>query len=258
MKHIKKLIAITAVLAIALSVLVLAACEDTIVYRDINWLNPKLSFEAEQNATIITPYADEEVKVSSAAIWSGADFARTAVGGNPHEFVGGAAITEEALIAGGALRSSLNIAYGGDDSYYVRIVAFVYEFFDHARLNTRLGNQTESSIMVLWQNPKNGHWFNIIRETIGSHEARASNHHIYSRSHGGVQAVIKLDRQTVADFSELELFIVAIARPTRETAYTHAGYVVSIALELSDSNNHFHIFETMATASTRIFVTENE
>jgi len=246
MKHIKKIIAIVAILSFSLIAFV--ACGND---NDVSWISPMLSFEVDNNET---------------TVWSGADLVRTAVGGNPMVFDGANSdITAEALVAGGAVRSTVNIAYDGDGEFYVRLVAFAYEFSGHGRLTTRLA-QTSPSVMVLWRNPANGHWFNIIRETVGSHEARASNHHIYSLSHGGANPVIRLNRETVGDFSELELFIVPTIVPERiyrtpagatdPVQDTVSGFVINFTIELPDTNNHFHIFETVATSSTRIFVEE--
>jgi len=236
--NMKKKLSIITVSMILFASIFFTGCANT-----VNWISPMLFFDVESNTT---------------AVWSGEHGFERNDGLQYIGFSGDNApdITAEALIAGGAIRSTVNIAYDGDDSYYVRITAFVYYFFDHARLTTRMGNNTIDSIIVLWRNPANGHWFNIIRDTIGSHAARGGYPHINSLSHGGAQHVIKLNRETVADFSELELFIVPISRPTRDTAYVYSGYVVNIAIELPDSNNHFHIFETIATSSTRIFVTK--
>ena len=65
-------------------------------------------------------------------------------------------ITPEALIAGGAVQTTLRVNYGGDGEYMVRLVAFAYSFFDHGRptrLAAHAGGPNDPNppdILVLW------------------------------------------------------------------------------------------------------------
>ena len=213
----------------------------------VNWISPMLSFDVESN---------------QAYVWDGEhNFMRTGTNNVVFAGTGAPAITADALLAGGAVRATVNIAYEGDGEFYTRLVAFTYEFFDHARLTTRMVPVAAQNapILVLWQNPQNGHWFSIIHDTIGSQDATGSNMTVQSLRNpypGGQNHAIRLNRDTIADFSEIEFFIVPATRPTRDNlAYTHTGYVVTFAIETPDGDNHFHIFETLVSSSTRIFVT---
>ena len=168
------------------------------------------------------------------------------------------AITPAALIAGGAVPATLRVAYGGENEYMVRLVAFAYSFFDHgrpARLNSHTPAPNPQEILVLWQNPVNGHWFNLIQNGVG-HGVTLGGHHneLVSLRHGGEVYTFLLNSETVAKLSEMEIFIVATAAPTREDEYDRSGYSILFTLELPDIDNHFHSWEILAARGTMFIV----
>lgn len=169
-------------------------------------------------------------------------------------------ITPDALIAGGAVPATLRVDYGGENEHMVRLVAFAYSFFDHGRptrLNAHAAEPNPQEIMVLWQNPENGHWFNLIQNGIG-HEVTLGEHHneLVSQRHGGDVHTFLLNSETVEHLSEMEIFIVATAAPTREDDYDRSGYSMLFTLELPDLDNHFHSWEILAACGTMFIVGE--
>ena len=171
------------------------------------------------------------------------------------------AITADALIAGGAVPATLRLAYGGEGQYLVRVVAFAYNFFDHGR-PTRIGAHTAEpnpqEIMVLWRNPENGHWFSMIQNGIGREAATLGQNHneLVSLRNGNPVYTFLLNSETVESLSELEVFIVATAAPTRESDYDRSGYSILFTLELPDIDNHFHSWELLAATGTMFVVGE--
>ena len=168
-------------------------------------------------------------------------------------------ITAEALVAGGALPATVNIAYGGTGDYLTRLVVFAYEFFDHgrpARVAAHGATPNPQEILVLWRNPENGHWFNLIQDGIGRTAATLGYHHdgLLSLVRGTAQYSFRLNSETVQNISELELFIVATAGPTREDDYERSGYSLTFAVELPDIDHHFHSWELLVSSGTMIIV----
>jgi len=169
------------------------------------------------------------------------------------------AITSEALVAGGAVPASLHVAYGGDEQYLVRLVAFAYSFFDHGRptrLTAHAADPNPQEVLVLWQNPENGHWFSMIQNGVGREAITLGQHHdeLVSLRHGGEVYTFLLNSETVETISDIPLYIVAIAAPTREEDYDRSGYSILFTLELPDLDNHFHSWEILAACGTMVLV----
>ena len=171
------------------------------------------------------------------------------------------AITADALIAGGAVPATLRVAYGGDGEYMVRLVAFAYSFFDHGRptrITAHLADPNPQEILVLWQNPENGHWFSMIQNGVGREAITLGQHHneLVSLRNGNDVYTFLLNSETVETLSELDVFIVATAAPTREDDYDRSGYSILFTLELPDIDNHFHSWEILAACGTMLMVGE--
>ncbi|MCL2189368.1 MAG: metal ABC transporter substrate-binding protein [Defluviitaleaceae bacterium] len=171
------------------------------------------------------------------------------------------AITSEALLAGGAMPATLRIAYDGDGEHLLRVVAFAYHFFDHGRptrLNAHTASPNPQDIIVLWQNPDNGHWFNMIQNGIGREAVTRGQQHnqLVSLRHGGEVYTFLLTRDTVQKLSEIPLYIIATAAPTREDDYERSGYSLLFTLEIPDLDNHFHGWEILAACGTMVLVGE--
>ena len=215
----------------------------------INWLSPMISIE---NDSHIIPLWD-----SAYNLHRNETFELVFRQGDSLNDI---AITPDALIAGGAMPATLRVAYGGDNEYMVRLVAFAYSFFDHGRptrLTAHAAEPNPQEILVLWRNPVNGHWFNLIQNGIG-HAVTLGGHHngLVSQRHGGDVYTFLLNSETVENISELEIFIVATAAPTREDAYDRSGYSILFTLELPDIDNHFHSWEILAAFGTMFLVGE--
>jgi len=168
-------------------------------------------------------------------------------------------ITSEALLSGGAVPAAINMSYDGDGEYLARLVVFAYQFFDHGRpqrIAAHAAGINPQEILVLWQNPANGHWFNLIQDGIGRTEATMGGHHdgLLSLVRDTPQYTFRLNSETIQDISELELFIVATARPTREDEYNRSGYSLTFAIETPDIDHHFHSWELLVASGTMIVV----
>jgi hypothetical protein len=216
-----------------------------------DWLSPILSIEKDSNTV---------------ALWSGNyQLHRNETmeyvfrdGDNFNDI----AITPAALIAGGAVPATLRVAYGGEGRHLVRLVAFAYSFFDHGRpvrINAHAANPNPQEIMVLWQNPENGHWFSMIQNGIGREAITLGQHHdgLVSQRHGGDVYTFLLNSETVEALSEITVYIIAAAAPTREDIYDRSGYSILFALELPDLDNHFHSWEILSACGT-MFLVEGE
>ncbi|MCL2861220.1 MAG: hypothetical protein FWE22_02290 [Firmicutes bacterium] len=203
---------------------------------NIHWLAPMLSIEAETNTASVWDSDYELIRLGTGAFvlqYDGEDVP----------------ITEEALIAGGAVRTTVYFSYNGGEDYFVRFAAFAYEFIGHARPATRLTPAQSSSIRVLWRNPYNNQFFCIIQNTIGSLDVTNANYQLTSLRTGNPQSVIRLNRENASDFNQMELFVVAHCTPDLQT---RSGYVLTFAFELPDFDNHFHGFNTLVSSSTAI------
>ena len=215
----------------------LAACGSNL------WISPMLSFNLDEDTT---------------TVWSGDTLHRFETG----NFVFGnaatnEAITEQALLDGGAIQATVNFAYEGDGTHYIRFAAFTYIYFDHGRpIQMPQATMAErgQGVIVLWRNPANNNWFNIRQNPIGSNIATGSTAEVESLRTGNPNPVIRIDRNTTSNFSTIELFIIPISRPTRDTAFTRTGYVINFAVETPDFDNHFHGFEILASSKTAIVV----
>ena len=235
--------AICLMLLIAAS-LVIAGCNNG---GAVDWLSPMISIEKAGHTV---------------ALWSGEynlhrneTFEYVFRAGEGLEYT---AITPDALIAGGAVPATLRVNYGGDGQHMMRLVAFAYSFFDHgrpARLNAHAAEPNPQEILVLWRNPENGHWFNLIQNGIG-HAVTLGQHHneLVSLRHGGEVYTFLLNSETAESLSEMEVFIVATAAPTREDDYERSGYSILFTLELPDIDNHFHSWEILAACGTMLIV----
>jgi len=170
------------------------------------------------------------------------------------------AITSDMLIEGGAVPATLRVNYGGEDEHMVRFVAFAYSFFDHGRptrLTAHAATPNPQEIMILWRNPENGHWFNLIQNGIGHAVTLGQNHNeLVSLRNDNPVYTFLLNKETVNHLSEIEVFIVATVAPTREDEYERSGYSIMFALELPDIDNHFHSWEILAATGTMLKVEE--
>jgi len=171
-------------------------------------------------------------------------------------------ITSNALIAGGAAPATLRVAYGGDGQHLVRLVAFAYSFFDHGRpvrINAHAAYPNPQEILVLWQNPENGHWFSMVQNGIGREAITLGQHHdelVSLRNDNDVYTFL-LNNETAQTLSELTVYVIAITAPTREDDYERSGYSILFTLELPDLDNHFHGWEILAACGT-MFLVEGE
>jgi len=229
-------------LIVAISIVAFAGCGQT----EHEWLSPMISFEIDNQ---------------TASLWN----SRYALHRNEtfeyvfHNDGIESEINREALLAGGALPATVRLAYGGDGEYLARLVVFAYNFFDHgrpARINAHAATPNPQEILVLWQNPENGFWFNLIQDGIGRTTAtQGANHdNLVSLRNGNDVYTFRFNSETVEDISELELFIIATAAPTRDDDFERSGYSLSFTIELPDMDNHFHSWEILAAAGTMLTV----
>jgi len=170
------------------------------------------------------------------------------------------AITSESLVAGGAVPATLRVAYGGEGQHLVRVVAFAYEFFDHGRpvrVNAHAATPNPQDIIVLWENPYNHQWFNLIQNGVGREAVTMGENHdgLVSLRNGNEVYTFLLNNETVEALSELRVYIIATAAPTRDADYERSGYSILFTLELPDLDNHFHGWELLAASGT-MFVVE--
>jgi len=70
------------------------------------------------------------------------------------------------------------------------------------------------------------------------------------------QYTFRLNSETIQNISELELFIVATARPTTEGEYERSGYSLTFSIETPDIDHHFHSWELLVASGTMIIVEE--
>ncbi|MCL2177729.1 MAG: hypothetical protein FWB72_07320 [Firmicutes bacterium] len=232
-----------ALIVIALSILTalsFAACSNG--GSDTVWLSPMLSFNTQTNET---HKWDSEYTL----------YRHSALGNIVFRGAGGTddiAITPEALIAGGAVKASVGVAYGGDKHHLVRIVAFAYTFFNHDR-PLRMAHVPQG-IMVLWHNPANNQWFNLIQNSIGGAVQTGGVHNdgLVSLRNGSNQLSKIIDGNTNLSF---DVFIVPLHAPTREDVYTRSGFVIQLALDTPDLDNHFHGYEILVSSNTAIVIT---
>jgi len=213
-----------------------------------HWLSPMISIEKETNTVSLWSgtYNLHRNETMEYVFRDGDDF-------------NDVAITSEALTAGGAVPATLRVAYGGNGQYLVRLVAFAYSFFDHgrpARLNAHAAEPNPQEILVLWQNPENGHWFSMIQNGVGREAITLGEHHdeLVSLRHGGNVYTFLLNSETVENISEMTVYIIATAAPTREEEYDRSGYSILFTLELPDIDNHFHSWEILAACGTMFLV----
>jgi len=236
------------VLALAiLASLVLVGCSDN---GTASWLSPTISLEKNTH---------------NLPIWSGTY--------NLHrnetmeyvfregDDISDITITSAALVAGGAVPATLRVAYDGDGQHLVRLVAFAYEFFDHGRpvrINAHAANPNPADIVVLWQNPENGHWFSMVQNGVGREAVTLGQHHnnLVSQRNGSDVYTFLLDSETVEAISEMTVYIIATTAPTRESDYERSGYSILFTLELPDVDNHFHSWEILAACGTMFLVGE--
>jgi len=241
----KKIILLLA-LALVMSVAFVGCSQDD--PESVNWISPMVSFNIAGNA---------------ASVWgSQYDLHRN----ETFEYVFmldgvETPITAAALLSGGAVPANISMSYGGDGEYLARLVVFAYEFFDHGRpqrIAAHGGGINPQEILVLWQNPANGHWFNLIQDGIGRTDATMGDHHdgLLSLVRDTAQYTFRLNSETIQDISELELFIVATARPTMEDDYNRSGYSLTFAIETPDIDHHFHSWELLVASGTMIIVEE--
>ena len=229
-------------LALALTfVLLFTACSSS-----VNWISPMVTFETERG---------------TAHLWNSQyDLHRNETFEYVFHLNGvETAITEAALLSGGAVPATINIAYEGDSEHLTRLVVFAYEFFDHGRpqrIAAHGANPNPADIMVLWRNPDNGQWFNLIQDGIGRTAATmgAQNDGLLSLVRDTPQYTFRFNNETVEQVSELEVFIIANTRPTREDEYDRAGYSLTFTIELPDVDNHFHSWEILAARGTMMIV----
>jgi hypothetical protein len=250
---------ITAVLLIAALLIILTSCntdcdcapqetqtptedEPTSVPPDslgVSWLNPVISFKSEENTV---PLWNSEFALHRNQT---NEYVLRDVSGASGDDI---AVTADELIAGGAVRATVNIAYNGDDEYRGRLLAFAYRFFDHGRatrISAHSADPNPGVILALWQNPVNGHWFNLFQDGIGRSQATMGEPNFFT-----------LNAETVQQISELEVFIIPTDKPTRESSYYRSGYVIKFAFEIPDMDNHFHGWELIAGGSLPFVVGE--
>ena len=244
----KKLLALLALALLASIAFAGCGSAEPEAAETINWVSPMVSFSIDGDTT---------------SIWdSQYDLHRNETFEYVFRHAGAeAAITPEALIAGGALPATISLSYGGDGEYLTRLVVFAYEFFDHgrpARIAAHGGSPNPQDILVLWWNPANGHWFNLIQDGIGRTAATMGQHHddLLSLVRGTPQYTFRFNSETVQGISEMEVFIVANAAPTREEDYDRSGYSLLFAVELPDVDHHFHSWELLTASGTMVIVEE--
>ena len=221
--------------------LILVGCSGN---NDTDWLSPTISIEKNSHEVFIWSgtYNLHRNETMEYVFRDGDDF-------------NDIAITSDALIAGGAVPATLRVAYGGDGQHLVRLVAFAYSFFDHGRptrINAHAAEPNPQEILVLWQNPENGHWFSMIQNGVGREAITLGQHHedLVSLRNGNDVYTFLLNSDTVETLSEITLYIIATTAPTREDDYDRSGYSILFTLELPDLDNHFHSWEILAACGT--------
>jgi predicted small secreted protein len=170
-------------------------------------------------------------------------------------------ISSDELLAGGALPATIRVEYDGAGQHLVRLVAFAYDFFDHGRPTRLAAHAPEPNpqeILVLWRNPENGQWFNMVQNGIGREETTLGYNHeeLVSLRNDNPVYTFLLNNETVNELSEIEVYIIANVAPTREEEYERSGYSILFTLELPDLDNHFHGWEILAACGTMIVVGE--
>jgi len=225
---------------------ILTGCDRSETFDPIDWLSPMVSFSAKENTV---------------HVWSGQyDLHRNGTFEYVFRLDGvEVPITSQALLSGGAIPAIVELSYGGEGEYLTRIVAFAYEFFDHGRperITAHAASPNPQEILVLWQNPENNQWFNLIQDSIGRTAATLGEHNdgLVSLVRGTPQYTFKLNSETINNISELELFIIATARPTREVEYERSGYSLTFAIETPDIDHHFHSWEILVSSGLMIIV----
>ena len=213
-----------------------------------NWLSPTISIEQSTNNVPLWngAYNLHRNETMEYVFRDGDDFADIA-------------ITSDALIAGGAVPATLRMAYGGEGQHLIRVVAFAYNFFDHGRptrISAHAADPNPQEIIVLWQNPENGHWFSMIQNGIGREAITLGQHHdeLVSLRNGSDVYTFLLNSETVETLSELPVYIIATAAPTRDDDYERSGYSILFTLELPDIDNHFHSWEILVACGTMFLV----
>ena len=215
---------------------------------EVSWLSPMISVEKNTNEVSLWSgtYNLHRNETMEYVFRDGEDF-------------NDIPITSDALLAGGAVPATLRVAYGGDGQHLVRLVAFAYSFFDHgrpSRLNAHTADPNPQDIVILWQNPENGHWFSMIQNGVGREAITLGQNHddLVSLRNGNDVYTFLLNSETVETLSELTVYVIANAAPTREEEYDRSGYSILFTLELPDIDNHFHSWEILAACGTMFLV----
>jgi len=235
-------------LAIAASIILVGCNSDSTTTADsTNWLSPMISIEK--------PTHEISLWNSTYNLHRNETFELVFRQGDSLEDV---TITPEALRAGGAMPATIHVNYGGNNDYMVRLVAFAYNFFDHGRptrINAHAAAPNPQEVMVLWQNPENGHWFNLIQNGVGHPVTLGQQHNeLVSMRNGNPVYTFLLNSETVSQIAEMDVFIVATTAPTREDDYERSGYSILFTLELPDIDNHFHSWEILAACGTMFVI----
>jgi len=167
-----------------------------------------------------------------------------------------AGITEESLIANGAIKATAQLRYNGDDEFLVRFRIVIDEFSGHNIVNRRLSNATGENndrVLVLWKDP-DGIWWDLRRSALGVANTGGSvNRFILGNYNIIYLPAIKLDKNTAPDYESVDLYIVVLD-PAMENDDV-AGYIITYYAEMPDRYaGHFHGYEILVSTSTAITV----
>ena len=249
-----------ALMACAVS-MVLVACgsSNNTARATVNWFAPMFSMTTEEN---------ENFK-----IWNGSDFVHLATGVITGE---NANISEEQLVAGGAIKTTVSLAYQGTEEYNIQFRIQVDEFSGHSITRYAVpaaksgegiaANTIPNQVAVLWKDPVTGNWHNIRPSpaALGGANTGGELTPPWVRPEGHAQAgqqfvrTFTINKDTAHLYANIELFIVVLEQVEfTQAAHYQAGYVVTVRAEQPDWDGHFHGFNVLASASTAIITNDD-
>jgi len=229
-------------------VLLLAACS---VNNDdqTEWLSPtvSVSIPGENRASVFTGTLPIEIPNNDFRRENrGRIVVEPPVEGQPLAM---AQFTSDELIAGGAIRLTTNLSYGGSREHNVRFRFRVDRFQGHSITQYALG--AVEGVLILWQDD-DGIWWNIRRVGWGSEFAGGTNE-------SGV-FTFEINRETANNFASQDFYLIFLEEvPFRTNAQGQAtdymsGYVITYQAESPDADGHFHNFNVLASTSIYIHV----
>jgi len=266
----KKLVKVLAAVAcVCAATVALTACGRT-VYRDnTNWISPMIALTSSTNTATVfsgsmsvfdrTQSTDrrqiviEDGVVTPRGQAEGLESVATTDQGRVSTD-----ITSAGLVAGGALRTTMNFAYNGDTEFYGRFSVVIGEIVGAAHSVTPRDTRLEN-VLVLFQN-NDGEFYNIHRNGIG-HTNTGGTAFEVTHTNGATATnnggALTINSTTATNFANVPLYLVGL-RP--------GVFVVTIMLETpmvmldptggtSHHNGHFHQVNVVASTSFIFTVT---